>query len=69
MGEIASICYVGFGRRPSKDTVKRILEEEPMPFKMVRRFDPYQETEEPMERRMAVVRLHSEGWSPKSIAG
>ena len=69
MGEIASICYVGFGRRPSKHTVKRILEEEPMPFKMVRRFDPYQETEEPMERRMAVVRLHSEGWSPKSIAG
>lgn len=69
LGEIASICYVGFGRRPSKHTVKRILEEEPMPLKMVRRFDPYHEIEEPMERRMAVVRLHSEGWAPKSIAG
>ncbi|MDQ5817177.1 MAG: helix-turn-helix domain-containing protein [Actinomycetota bacterium] len=69
LGEIAGICYVGFGRRPSKHTVKRILEEEPMPLKMVRRFDPYHEIEEPMERRMAVVRLHSEGWAPKSIAG
>jgi putative transposase len=36
---------------------------------MVRRFDPYHEIEEPMERRMAVVRLHSEGWAPKCIAG
>ncbi len=69
LGEIASICYVGFGRRPSKHTVKRILEEEPMPLKMARRFDPYHEIEEPMERRMVVVRLHSEGWAPKSIAG
>src|SRR5215204_4011353 len=70
LGEIASICYVGFGRRPSKhNTVKRILEEESMPLKMARRFDPYHEIEEPMERRMAVVRLHSEGWAPKSIAG
>jgi len=40
--------------------VKRILEEEPTPLKMVRRFDPYHEIEEPMERRKAVVRLHSE---------
>src|SRR3712207_2750975 len=39
-----------------------------MPLKMVRHFDPYHEIEEPMERRMAVVRLHSEGWAPKSIA-
>jgi hypothetical protein len=28
--------------------------------KMVRRFDPYHEIEEPMERRMDVVRLHSQ---------
>jgi hypothetical protein len=30
LGKIASICYVGFGRIPSKHTVKRILEEESM---------------------------------------
>lgn len=31
LGEIARICYVAFGRRPSKHTVKRVLEEAPYP--------------------------------------
>src|SRR5918994_3891854 len=35
---------------------------------MVRRFEPYHETEDPKEWRLAVVRLHSEGWAPRSIA-
>ena len=37
--------------------------------KMVRRFDPYHEIEEPMERRMAVGRLHSEGWVRRASVG
>jgi len=69
LGEIANICYVSSGRRPSKHTVKRVLEEEPWPLKMMRRFNPYHEIPEAKERRMAVVRLHSEGWAAKSIAG
>src|SRR3712207_4152442 len=68
LGEIANICYVGFGRRPSKHTVKRVLFEDPLPLRMVRRYPPYHEMPEPRERRIAVVRLHSEGWAPKSIA-
>jgi hypothetical protein len=48
--------------------VKRILEEEPMPLKMVRRFDPYHEIEEPMERRMADWHFaRAESW-PELVA-
>ena len=43
LGEVARICYVRFGRRPSKHTIRRILAEEPTPLRMVRRFDPYHE--------------------------
>ncbi|MDP9439080.1 MAG: helix-turn-helix domain-containing protein [Actinomycetota bacterium] len=66
--EIATVCYVRFGRRPDHRTVERVLAEEPMPLRIIRRFPPYRETEEPRERRMAVVRLHAEGWTVKSIA-
>ena len=66
--EIASVCYVRFGRRPDYRTVERVLAEEPMPLRMVRRFPPYRETGEPRERRTAVVRLHAEGRNAKSIA-
>ena len=66
--EIASVCYVRFGRRPDYRTVERVLSEEAMPLRMVRRFPPYHEMAEPRERRMAVVRLHAEGWNVKSIA-
>jgi putative transposase len=69
LGEIANICYVRFGRRPSKHTIKRVLSEDPIPLKIMRRFDPYHEIPEPRERRTAVVSLHSEGWSAKTIAG
>jgi putative transposase len=66
--EIAGVCYVRFGRRPDYRTVERVLAAEPMPLRMVRRFPPYHEMGEPRERRMAVVRLHAEGWNVKSIA-
>ena len=31
LGEIANVCYVRSGRRPSKHTVKRVLAEKPLP--------------------------------------
>ena len=40
LGELARICYVAFGRRPSKHTVKRVLEEGPTPLMPVRRYLP-----------------------------
>jgi transposase len=45
--EIATMCYVRFGRRPDYRTVERILAEEPTPLRMVRRFPLYHEMEEP----------------------
>src|SRR5215207_2409307 len=67
--EIATICYVRFGRRPHGRTVRRIIESSPTAIRMFRRFKPYHEIEDIRERRLAIVTLHSEGWNVKSIAG
>ncbi len=69
LGEIATICYVRIGRRPGKHTIQRVLAEEPMPLRMMRRFEPYHEIPGSRERRRAVVALHAEGWTAKAIAG
>src|SRR5215208_519969 len=66
--EIANICGVLFGRRPDGHTVKAVLEGSAIPRKLVRRFPPYHEIPDDRERREAVVTLHGEGWSDKSIA-
>ena len=66
--EIARICYVRTGRKPHLATVRGVLEEEPLPIKAFRRFEPYHEIPEGRERRKAVVALHYEGWADKSIA-
>ncbi len=69
LNEIAKVCYVRFGRLPSRHTVKTALAEDPLPLRMIRRHPPYREIAEPRERRLAVVRLHAEGWTVKAIAG
>jgi putative transposase len=65
--EIASICYVRYGRRPSIQTVKRILAEAD-PVVVERRYPPFHEIDDPVTRRIAIIRLHAEGWNAKSIA-
>jgi transposase len=67
--ELARICYARFGRRPSSHTVKRVLAEEPTPWQMPRRYPPYAQIVDPTERRLAIVRLHADGWPIRSIAG
>ena len=67
--EIARVCYVRFGRRPARKTVKRVLAEEPIPLRFVRRFPPYHEIPERRGGRAAVVALHADGWSAKAISG
>lgn len=67
--EIATICYVRFGKRPHGRSVRRVLEANPTAIRMFRRFKPYHEIEGVIERRLAIVTLHSEGWNVKSIAG
>jgi putative transposase len=69
LGEIARICYVAFGRRPSKHTVKRVLEAGPTPLMPVRRYAPYHEIPKGSKRRQAIVELHADGWKVKAIAG
>jgi transposase len=68
LGEIVRICYVAFGRRPSKHTVKRVLEEDPTPLMLVRRYPPYHEIPKGTKRREAIMELHADGWTVKAIA-
>ena len=69
LGEIARICYIAFGRRPSKHTVKRVIEEGPTPLMPVRRYPLYHEMPRGRKRREAIVELHADGWTVKAIAG
>jgi putative transposase len=68
LSEIARICYARFGRRPDERTVRRVLEEGPLPLRVIRRYPPYHEIPESRERRTAVVALHAEGRTVKAIA-
>ena len=66
--EIANVCFVRYGRRPSHHTVQSILAENPPRKRKTRRYPPYAEIADPAERRLAVVRLHTEGLRITSIA-
>ncbi len=68
INEIGTICYVRTGRRPDGKTIRRVLRDTPLPFPPTRRFPPFHDTPDPVERRKAIIRLHSEGWNAKSIA-
>lgn len=61
--EIATICYVQFGRRPSHHTIQAVLATSPPPTRTTRRYTYCAEIEDPAERRLAVIRLHADGWN------
>ncbi|MBV9282493.1 MAG: helix-turn-helix domain-containing protein [Chloroflexi bacterium] len=65
--ELATLCYVASGRRPSSHTVKRVLATGPKPTSLSRRYPRYAQME-PADRRLAIIRLHAEGWTVTSIA-
>jgi transposase InsO family protein len=67
--ELATLCYVASGRRPSAQTVKRVLATGPKPTSISRRYPRYHQMDDPAERRLAIIRLHGEGWTVSSIAG
>ena len=69
LNELANAVYVGFGRSPDHKTVRRVLEEEPIPLRLVRRFPLYHEIPERRDGRAAMIALHADGWSAKAIAG
>ncbi len=67
--EIAAICAARFHRPVSHHTVQGVLATGLPPTPRPRRFPPYRDIADPVERRLAVVRLYLEGWNIKSIAG
>jgi len=67
--ELVTIIDVRFGRRVGHHTVARVLAAEPLTPPPQRRFPPYHQLAPGTERRLAVVRLHVDGWSVQSIAG
>ena len=69
LNEIANVVCTCFGRKPDVRSVQRVLDEEPMPLKIVRNYPPYHKTEDPREGRVAIVELRLSGWSVKAIAG
>ncbi len=68
LNEIANVVRAVFGRKPDVRSVARVLEEEPLPLKIVRSYPLYHETEDPGEGRAAMVELRLSGWSAKAIA-
>jgi transposase len=66
--EIAKICYVQFGRRPSHHTIQSVLAASPPSARKTRRYPKFTDFDDPAERRLAVIRLHAEGWNIKSIS-
>ena len=66
--EMAEICYIRYGRRPAHHSVKHIATAGPPPALAARRYQPWHLIADPAERKLAVIRLHSEGWTITSIA-
>jgi len=66
--EIADICCVQFDRRPSHNTIKQVLVDGPPPSRTTRQYPYYADIADPTERRLAVIRLHAQGWSVTSIS-
>ncbi len=66
--EIAEVCYIRYGRRPAHHSVKHIATSGPPPSLQARRYQPWHLIPDPAERKLAVIRLHSEAWSITSIA-
>ena len=69
LNEIANVVGACFGRKPDVRSVKRVLDEEPVPLKILKNYPPYRETEDVRDARAAVVDLRLSGWSAKAIAG
>ena len=68
LNEIANVVHSCFGRKPDVRSVRRVLDEEALPLKLVRNYPRYHEMDS-YERRAAIVELRVDGWSAKAIAG
>jgi transposase len=66
--EMAEVCYIRYGRRPHHKHVKRIATSGSLPSLQARRYQTWHTIPDLAERKLAVIRLHSDGWSITSIA-
>src|SRR5947209_8192887 len=66
--EIATICYAQFARRPSPHTIQVTLATGPKPSHTTRRYPLYAAFDDPVQGRLAIIRLNFEGRWVKSIA-
>ena len=62
------MVHACFGRKPDVRSVKRVLDEVPVPLKILKNYPPYHETGDIREGRAAIVELRLSGWSAKAIA-
>ncbi len=69
LNELANAVRAAFGREPDVRSVKRVLDEETLPLKVVRNYPPFHESKDPREGRAAVAALRLDGWSVKAIVG
>src|SRR2546423_4570992 len=60
--EIAEVCYLRYGRKPSHHSVKHIATASPPPSLSVRRYQPWHLIADPAERKLAAIRTPREGW-------
>lgn len=67
--EISRICYVRFGRRPARKSVKRVLAEEPVPLRFVRRFPPYHEIPKRRDGHRRLRYIEEQEQSPEAERG
>src|SRR5262249_37369668 len=66
--ELAQIICIQFGRKPSRATIKQALIDGPRPSISGQRFAKYAAIGDGFQRRYAVVKLHTEGWTARAIA-
>lgn len=66
--EIVRILKNTFGYHTNHHTVKRFLDENPIPVQLEFKFPKFNEFEEAYQARWLVIQMYYEGWNKKSIA-
>lgn len=66
--EIKTIIDIRFSYSVGHRTVTHLLGSEALPTPACRRFLPYHQIPDPAARRLAIIRLHSDGWTVTAIA-
>jgi len=67
--EIVRILERKFGYHTNHHTVKRFLDDHPIPVQLPFDWTTFHQFEDAYRARWTVVRMYHEGWSPASIAG